>query len=777
MPRQKNTILRLLIPLIALLAGLGIAILAAQNAGTKSPSNTKTAPETPLATNATIGDDTSGTLVDDAIVESQTNQPDPPTTAQTEPATEPAVEPATPQTPASQSAAALRVRIRETAPTMPTLGSLDPDSDAEMQAEISPLGLGIESLRLADYFETIDKKDHILIQSTHGSDTGQGVIGTAVPFALTAVIVNGQRLDLTSGPNEEPIWANAPGAAPGAFTAIIEDESGTPIVRIQRTLSIKDNSHIIEARQRAENLSDNPVTLVWVNSGPVTPDPDTGGYGGDKRRARFGYWLKPTSQAGDTAVLSNKYTKPFSSLAGVIKNGDAYNLPSAVDIWPNPKSLEDGDRLVWFGVTDRYFGVALHPLIEPADPERLFKVQRLTRIAGLKPGTPMNAGRADLVAATVVLTLVKSEPVRIEPTESTSFNLGLFAGPLSRPIIDAEPLPKALGLDGLVLYNFGGMCAFCTFQPLARLLLAILHFLHGITGDWAIGIILLVIMVRTCLHPVSRWSQIKMQRFGVQMQAMAPKQKKIKEKFGDDPKRMQQEMTKLWREEGVNPAGMLGCLPMLLQSPVWIALYATLFFAVELRHEPAFYGVFQSVFSGWQFLGDLSRSDNAIPLGKTFNFGFFHIDAINVLPILMGFVFFFHQKYLTPPTTTSMTPEQESTQKMVKILSVFMFPVFMYAAPSGLALYFVTNSSLAIIENKWIRAHMNKHGMLDPDKLREHAQAKREAKATSGFMARLKQAAEQQQQQQAASKRMMRRVKNVAPDKTEPNYKKKKPKR
>ncbi len=770
MPKQKNTTLRLLIPLGALLLGVGIAILAAQG-GSKSKTTT---PDPTLATNQDTDDDAAPTVDDDSTVVETPDPIDSPITPTIDP-----VEPEQPEsTPANDTPAptGLRLRTLDTAIAMPTLGSLDADSDYEMLAEISPFGLGIESLRLTDYFQEIDRKDHILVQSTREIDTG-GVVSTAVPFALTAVVVNGRRIDLTSGPNGEPVWQHMPSRSPGAFDAIIEDANGEPVLRIERTLKITTNSHVVRATQRAINLSEAPLTMHWVHSGPITLDPDTGGYGGDKRRSRFGYWLRPQAQAGDTAVLSNKYTKPFSSLVGITKQNDALTIPLAADMWPNEDSLKSGDRLVWFGITDRYFGAALHPEIDPTAPNRLMPAGRVTRIAGLEPGTPMNAKRGELLAATIVLTLVDSETVRIEPGASSAFNLGLFAGPLSRPAINAEPMPKALGLDGLVLYNFGGMCAFCTFQPLARLLLATLHFLQGITFDWAISIILLVVIVRTCLHPVTRWSQIKMQRFGVQMQAMAPKQKKIKEKYGDDPKRMQQEMTKLWREEGVNPAGMLGCLPMLLQSPVWIALYATLFFAVELRHEPAFYGVFQSVFGGWQFLADLSRSDNAIPLGVSWNLGFAQIDAINILPILMGFVFFFHQKYLTPPTSTSMTPEQESTQRMVKIMSVFLFPIFMYAAPSGLALYFVTNSTLAIFENKWIRAHMNKHGMLDADKLRERAQAKREARASNGFMARLKAAAEQQQQQQQASKRMMRRVKNVAPDKTEPNYKKKKPKR
>jgi len=760
MPQKKTSPLRIIIPLIVLLAGIGVAILAANRGGPAKP-------PTPTGTSPTP----------DAVADApapETGGEEPPAAGEPDAA---GGEVAEVEAGPVAALGGLRARTYERQPDLPVLGSLDADSDYEIGVELSPFGLGIESLRLTDYYETIASKEHILVQATQPIQIA-GTVSTAVPFALTAVFVNGERVDLTSGPRGEPVWRNREGGAAGSFEAVIEDESGTPVVRIERTVGVKARSHEVQIRQRATNLTGVPIELSWVHSGPLSLDPDSGGYGGDKRRLRFGYWLNAKSQAGDTAVLSDRYTTPFVSLLGMSKEGAGYAFPTSRDIWPNKKSDEAGDRLVWIGLTDRYFGVAMHALVDPAGPQRLMGVSRITRIAGLKPGSAASGKRADLANDAMVLMLADSTTARIAAGGTSSFDLGLFAGPLSIPVINAEPLPKAVGLSGLVLYNFGGICAFCTFQPLAHLLLAVLHFIHDyLTLDWALAIIILVVIVRSCLHPVTRWSQIKMQRFGAQMQAIAPKQAKLKEKYKDDPKRLQQEMTKLWREEGINPAGMLGCLPMMLQSPVWIALYATLFFAVELRHEPGFYGVFQQM-GGWQFLADLSRSDNAIPLGKGFTlFGLAHIDAINILPIIMGFVFYFHQKYLTPPTATTMTPEQESQQKFIKIAMIFLFPIMMYAAPSGLALYFVTNSTLAIFENKWIRAHMNKHGLLDADKIRERVQAKREARKEGGFIARLQKAAAEQQKREQASKRMMRRVKNTAPERSEPNFKKKKPKK
>ena len=212
-----------------------------------------------------------------------------------------------------------------------------------------------------------------------------------------------------------------------------------------------------------------------------------------------------------------------------------------------------------------------------------------------------------------------------------------------------------------------------------------------------------------------------MTRFGKQMQALAPKQQKLKEKYKDDPKRLQQEVAKLMKEEGVNFTGMLGCLPMFLQTPIWIALYAMLYFAYELRHEPAFFGVVQKLTNnGWAFLGDLSAPDHFIEFGRAFNVPLISglmgpITGLNILPLVLGVVFYIQQKYLTPPTSATLTPEQQAQQKIIKIMMVVMFPVFVFNAPSGLTLYFVTNSTLGILESRWIRAHINQMD-LEPKK-------------------------------------------------------------
>jgi YidC/Oxa1 family membrane protein insertase len=612
------------------------------------------------------------------------------------------------------------------------LGDLD-DPNYRASLEFTPLGAGIESLQLPDEFETVKGEIHVSLQ--RAVENASGV--KAVPFAALYIQINDYVVYLT-GTSDQPIWSQT---SPGVFEAFIDDADGQPVLRIQRSFTLKPNTqHGFILDETIENLSLESLRVQLVTTGPIDMPKAKSSYAGDRRRVRYGYLLPVELQGTSLAVTVDNELKSRNKLFGKkvpTTYGKAY--PDVLTVWPNETILEGADRLSWLALTDRYFVVALHPHFDPS--------------AVLTPEDKLLTGITlidRLVLDPYVSPLDGVEVMRLagEERELTSGSLytrslGIYAGPRNRPVMNSEPEILALNMPDMVVSNLGGICAPCTFSWLTDILIGVLRTFHSIVGDWAVSILLLVVVVRGCLHPVTRWSQIRVQRFSVQMQAMAPKQKAIREKYKDDSKRQQQEMSKLWREEGISPAGMLGCLPMFLQSPVWIALYATLFFASELRHEAAFYGIFQQ-FGGWGFMSDLAAPDQAIPLPSFMHFSFpmwGNVNSVNVLPLLLGVVFYLHQKYLTPPTQATLTPEQESQQKMMKVMMVILFPVMMYAAPSGLALYFITNSTMGIIENKWIRAHMKKHGMLEIENIRATKKDK-----GPGFMQRMTEAAEAQKQ-------------------------------
>lgn len=191
---------------------------------------------------------------------------------------------------------------------------------------------------------------------------------------------------------------------------------------------------------------------------------------------------------------------------------------------------------------------------------------------------------------------------------------------------------------------------------IAKPLFHVLNFIYGILGSWGWSIIALTIMIKAAffhLSATSYRSMAKMRKFGPEMQRM-------KELYGDDRQKMSQEMMKLYKKEKINP--LSGCLPILVQMPVFISLYWVLMESVELRHTP---------FLGW--IADLSVKDP-----------FF------ILPVIMGATMFIQQKLNpTPPD-----PTQARIMQMMPIVFTFMFLWF----PAGLVLYWVVNNTLSIAQ-------------------------------------------------------------------------------
>ncbi len=726
MANSKSPVVRIVVPL--LLAGLGLLVAWSVWRNATPPPAAPTPAQQP-APGATPARQPAQPPAQPPAASPQTPAPDGQAAAPTDgqPAAAAPAQPAAPLPPLN----GLRVRPVDgpmTPESLTPIGSLDPADPENLWVRFNPIGAGIESIRLAEHFTSVDRTEHDEVQATLRVQQNSYTVAVP-PMAALALEIDGSTVNLAS--STQRTWAET---APGQFEATIEDGSGAPVARVVRRYILGPEQYHLRVEQHVENLSGRPLNIKWFQYGPTSLARGTPGYGGDTRRVRFGYLLSPSSDPTQQHVESGRFLIPQSEAAG--RAGPA-GYPDKT-LWPNKTSGADKLSLVFVATTNRYHAAAVFPLIDTAAPlpdKRLHAVERVDRYV---IPTPPDRARS---APPIVLRL-QSPPTTLAPGQRADLSLGFYAGPLSRQFTDAHEATRRVGLGELVVYTFGGPCAFCTFQSLTYGLLAFLRMLHGyILFDWALAIIALVFAVRLILHPVTKWSQTSMYRFGKQMQALAPKQKKIQEKYKDDPKKMREELARVMREENINYAGALGCLPMFLQMPVWIALFAMLFFTFELRHQPAFFGLFQAITGGkWHFLADLAEPDRFIPLPVSIWIPWVSgimgpITSINILPLLLGVVFFIQQKYLTPPTTMTLTPEQEAQQKMIKVMMVIMFPLFMYNAPSGLALYFITNSTLAIIESRHIRRHAEK---LDE----ERAKQPRQPRKTSGFFARIQEQVE-----------------------------------
>jgi YidC/Oxa1 family membrane protein insertase len=734
MPKPTNTGRRILVTLIALAVG-GLIVYTTLRGST--PSGTPQ-PVVPPPSTAPIGAETP--VAPAAPVAAST--PDAPvaaTAAGEQVATQAPAQPAAKAATSPTSGGGLRVRVEAAAGPAASIGSIDSKGKVRLGLEFASSGAGVKALRLAHHFQTIEEQEHVQVQRQHDIARG-GQVESLVPFAALAVEVTpeGGKPQFVSlfGDAAANVWRQT---AAGAFEAVIEDEQGRDVLVLTRRFSVSEESSQIKVEQAMMNASGSPLTVRWFQTGPVDLEADAAAYGGDRRHLRIGHLLPPARDPQRIPVTMGAFDKAHSTLLsqrfGITDEAGVttYGYRDFTQ-WPTPESEQGGLELSWLAFNNRYFGVAVHPLFDP--------------VATKGGSAPLAwVGQVDRVVldggdgAQVIGLRLASRPLTVAPGGKADVSHGIFAGPLARKEISSEPVYKAMRLKDIVVYNFGGPCGWCTFESITSLLLWIMRSLHDrVFGDWAISIIVLVVIVRTCMHPLTRWTQIKMARFGKQMQAMQPKQKILQEKYGSDPAKLQAETTKLWREEGISPAGFLGCLPAFAQTPVWIALSGVLFFAVELRHQNAFYGVFQSVFpSGsmfWHFLGDMAEPDRLIYFGRElFNIPLIGpFSSINLLPLILGVMYYLQQTYFTPQTTAPTTPEQEMQMKIMKYMTIFLFPLLMYNAPAGLSLYFAVNTTLAIFESKWIRSYMERHDMLNVDKMKAERQARAAAKgkATSG---------------------------------------------
>ena len=245
--------------------------------------------------------------------------------------------------------------------------------------------------------------------------------------------------------------------------------------------------------------------------------------------------------------------------------------------------------------------------------------------------------------------------VRFDVTDAggkASVSMNLYAGPQTTSVLAGIADKLQLAKDYGKVHWFA--------SPLFWLL----NKLHELIGNWGWSIIALTIIVKAVLYPLTNASYRSMAK----MRAVAPKLQAIKEKYGDDRMAQQQAMMQMYKDEKINPLG--GCLPMLLQIPVFIGLYWALFASVELRQAP---------WLGW--ITDLSRPDPFYIL------------------IMAGTMF--AQTFLNPPPTDPMQA------KMMKIMPM-VFSVMFFFFPAGLVLYWVVNNLLTIAQQWYINRNIEK---------------------------------------------------------------------
>jgi YidC/Oxa1 family membrane protein insertase len=383
----------------------------------------------------------------------------------------------------------------------------------------------------------------------------------------------------------------------------------------------------------ADGVTSQAVRLSWVGANGVSVDKvytfNRGSYVIDVTYQINNGSATAISPAAYYQVVHDSESNQGSAMMPTFTGGayyteaDKFKKVSFSDMAETPlsKTAKDG----WAGIIQHYFASAWIPA---KGVQREFYTKQLTdqfyAIGLLTPSSSVAAGgKGELKAS-------------------------LFAGPQTEKDLTAA----APGLEYAVDYGW--------LTVIAKPLFWVLSKLNALVHNWGVAIILLTILIKAAFYPLSAKSYKSM----AQMRELAPRLQSMKEKFGDDKQKMQQAMMDLYRTEKINP--MSGCLPILVQVPVFIALYWMILGSVELRHAPFF---------GW--ITDLSA-----------------IDPYYVLPILMGATMII-QTNLNPPPTDPIQA------KVMKIMPV-VFSVFFFFFPAGLVLYWLVNNVLSIAQQWYV---------------------------------------------------------------------------
>jgi len=417
---------------------------------------------------------------------------------------------------------------------------------------------------------------------------------------------------------------------------------------------------IWSAQEGATLAPDSPVTLTWDNGAGLTFRREIS----VDDKYMFTVTQSVENTGGDAATLA-----PYGIIA---RHGLPTNLKNFFILHEGGVRMTDGELTEtnyddfetatahetitvssqgWTGFTDHYWMTTLIPVTNSGFTMSTFRDTRRD----------------------IYQTTVKQPALTLAPGESSEVTTQLFAGAKEWETIREY---QEAGVD-----KFDDSIDWGWFFFLTKPIFALLHWLNSVIGNMGWAIIALTLIIKLVLLPLAYKSYVSMAK----MKELQPQMEKIKERAGDDRQQLQKEMMALYKKEKVNPAS--GCLPILLQIPIFFSLYKVIFVTLELRHAPWF---------GW--LRDLSAPDPS----SLFNlFGLLPWSApepgtilalifIGILPILLGISMWLQQKLNPAPT--------DPTQKMIFAWMPWVFMFMLGSFASGLVVYWIANNTITFTQ-------------------------------------------------------------------------------
>jgi len=622
------------------------------------------------------------------------------------PAESPSAPPSSPQpaaevkppSPPAAAPALKAVSAEGAVPQAVVLGSAAADSRFDMEVEVSPRGAAVERLALArstGFFKTVEDRRKPSDQREPMELVARGGPFSAFTIPELRVRLKGaeawSRVDLS-----QVVWkveSAETGPTQAVFSTAVQDEAGRPVLTVRKRFALAASArskpasagqvppYQLHVSIYIVSVGDRVEKVAYALQGPPALPPE----------ARMGM---SQGGAGDSAV-AGAWSKGDVEVSQVTGQG----LKASKGAAPETEVTQSlaGPAVAWVGEVGKYFAVVMIPQ-EPT-PEGTFA-------AGAEAFQYPQPGDGEPIPAAGVRLLTKELPVERE--QALEHEVVVFAGPKEADVL--ETYYGTLGLPKLIVWATP-----CCFVPIpgiehvSRGLVWLLEVFYDLLRNYGLAIILLVLVLRVMLHPVTRWSAKSM----AGMQKLAPKMQQIREEFAHDKQRMQEELAKIG---GLKSMG--GCLPMLIQLPIWIALYGALGAAIQLRHAAVLPASWLPV--GSVFLQDLAAPDALVHWTTPFFFPGRDIPLLgrligglqgmmgggltsfNLLPILMGGVMYL-QQLVTP--TPAAGPQAEQQKKMMVFMTIF-FALVLYGAPSGLCLYILTSTFLGFFEQRYLKKKM-----------------------------------------------------------------------
>ena len=538
-----------------------------------------------------------------------------------------------------------------------TLGSTDPKSGFMFQLELSSKGAAIKKATFSGFDDRNYKDPQPLVILSPVGDEILSMANTNFVFVERQLKLPLHKLHWESFGVERDIYD---GSQTARFEAIIKiKDTGESVLKLTKTYKVALGSYHLDCDVTVENLSSIERKVRFDLAGPV-------GIGREAVRADM-----------------RKAVAGFRDSSGQITSArlDVKKLRKAKDI-SDRRLLKGGDDFLWVAAVNKYFAAVLVPLADEGE-DRCDWIKDKTGRYYDPDGIPDSGDETIGVNLEIATTELPANGIK-------QYKFMLYLGSKDKTRFDKNPLYKNLGFIQTIDF-MACCCPASIIRPLAFGILAAMKWMYGFIPNYGVVIIILVFLIRIVMHPITKKSQVSMSK----MTKLAPKAEEIKKKYAGNKAEINKQMMALYKKQGTSP--IMGFLPMLLQMPLWIALYSAIYASVELRGA--------AFLPFW--ITDLSVPDALFRFSAVTLPLFGKLDSFNLLPLLMGVAFYLQQKLMPKQATAATNPQMAQQQKMMMIMMPLLFPLMLYKAPSGLNLYIMASTFAGVIEQYVIRKHIS----------------------------------------------------------------------